>query len=317
MRQHIGLRLELTYVKNGRLYATWGTRIADLMRNNLSPKTEGLVAINLAAVIFGSAALYGKLEVSPVWITFTRAGFGALTLLILALPKGGVAAPPRDLWQTIAGSGALLAAHWLSFFASVQLAGIAVATLTFASFPMFTVLIEAVHQKRRPQIAELGAALAVIFAVSLLADARQEQGSVLGAAAGLISGITYACFWHTGKRLRRRLPPLTVSLHQSAVTATLLLPVLPFASPAPGQLSDWLWLALLGIVNTAIMLQLYLYALERISASTCSGFVALEPVYAILLAALLFHEPITAIVGLSAALIVGASFILHSVEASP
>jgi drug/metabolite transporter (DMT)-like permease len=293
-----------------------GTSIANLMRSNLSPKAEGLVAINLAAVIFGSAALYGKLEVSPVWITCTRAGFGALTLMFFALQGGGVAAPPRDLRKTMFVSGALLAAHWLSFFASVQLAGIAVATLTFASFPMFTVLIEAAHQKRKPRIEEFGAALAIIFAVSLLVDARQGQGSIWGAAAGLISGITYACFWHSGKGFSGRLPPVSISLYQSAITASLLLPFLPFASPAPGQLSDWLWLALLGIVNTAIMLQLYLYALKRISASTCSGFVALEPVYAILLAALLFHEPITSIVGLSAALIVGASFILHSVEGS-
>jgi drug/metabolite transporter (DMT)-like permease len=66
-------------------------------------------------------------------------------------------------------------------------------------------------------------------------------------------------------------------------------------------------------VNTAVMLQLYLYALQRISASTCSGFVALEPVYAILLAALIFHEPVT----LWIVLIVGASLTLLRLEGIP
>jgi drug/metabolite transporter (DMT)-like permease len=85
----------------------------------------------------------------------------------------------------------------------------------------------------------------------------------------------------------------------------------------PVHLEDWFWLGLVGIVNTAVMLQLYLYALQRISASTCSGFVALEPVYAILLAALFFHEPVTVWIVLSATLIVGASLTLLRLEGAP
>jgi hypothetical protein len=38
------------------------------------------LAINIAAVIFGTAALYGKLDVSPFWIVAMRSGFGALAL---------------------------------------------------------------------------------------------------------------------------------------------------------------------------------------------------------------------------------------------
>jgi drug/metabolite transporter (DMT)-like permease len=67
----------------------------------------------------------------------------------------------------------------------------------------------------------------------------------------------------------------------------------------------------LGVVTTALMHQLYLFALARLSATTCSGFVALEPVYAVVFAALLFGEPVTVWVALSGALIVGASLTLH------
>lgn len=65
------------------------------------------------------------------------------------------------------------------------------------------------------------------------------------------------------------------------------------------------------------MHQLYFYALNRLSAATCGGFVALEPVYAILLAALFFGEPVTGWVAVSAALIVGASFALLRLEGAP
>jgi drug/metabolite transporter (DMT)-like permease len=98
------------------------------------------------------------------------------------------------------------------------------------------------------------------------------------------------------------------------VIAALLIPFCTFAWPPPILPVQWLSLIMLGVVNTALMLQLYLYALRRLTPSTCSGFVALEPVYAILFAAQLFHEPITWWIVVSAALIVAASLILMKSE---
>jgi drug/metabolite transporter (DMT)-like permease len=284
---------------------------------HLSPQSQGLIAINIAAVIFGTAALYGKLALSPFWIASMRSAFAVTALLTVSIWNGGVAFPERSLWIGCIVSGVLLAMHWLTFFASVQLAGVAVATLTFATFPLFTVLITAWHQKRRPHLAEIAAAIGIIIAVALLVAPGNISGSVPGAAAGLASGLIYAWFWHASKPLSNATPGLRLSLSQNAVAALALTPFLAFATPMPVHLEDWIWLALLGTVNTAVMLQLYLYALQRISANTCSGFVALEPVYAILLAALFFREPITVWIVLSAALIVGASLTLLKVEGAP
>jgi len=53
------------------------------------------------------------------------------------------------------------------------------------------------------------------------------------------------------------------------------------------------------------------------SANTCSGFVALEPVYGIVFAALLFNEPVTSWIVVSIILIIGASLILLRIEKQP
>ena len=71
---------------------------------------------------------------------------------------------------------------------------------------------------------------------------------------------------------------------------------------------EWIYLAMLGIITTAVMHQLYLFALKRLTASTCSGFVALEPVYAILFAAVFFAEPVTWTILISGILIVTSIF---------
>lgn len=273
-------------------------------------KIKGLVSINIAAVIFGSAALYGKLNVSPVWIVCLRALFAAATLFIFAVVR-------RELVTTVKNrtslfvTGVILALHWLTFFLSVQLAGIAIATLTFAAFPLFTLIIETARAKRKPGPVEIAACLMIIFAVSLLIKADSVSSNYLiGTLLGISSAVLFAFFGVMSKKLTSALPTLTVSFYQNVTVFTVLLAFLPFTMPFADDLKEWTFLAVLGILTTALMHQLYFYSLKRLSASTCSGFIALEPVYAILFAGLFFGEPVTAVVIISALLILLASFLM-------
>ncbi|MGE0173998.1 MAG: DMT family transporter [Oligoflexales bacterium] len=281
-------------------------------RSNLS----GIIAINIAAILFGTAALFGKLAVSPYWIVATRAGFAALTLTIWGIVSRKLGSvPPSNMRRRLVASGVVLAVHWLTFFASVQLAGVAIATLTFAAYPLFTVLLETVRIGRKPTIHEVTSGLAIIVAVAMLVGVDHTQSIFLGAAVGLTSAISFAYFGIAAKHISTFVAPLTVSLTQNTVVLACLAPVLPFVTPSPHSAFEWLWLALLGIVTTALMHQLYLFALKKLSPTTCSGFIALEPVYAVVFAAIFFDEPISPWVGLSGALIIGASLALLRNEA--
>ncbi|WP_350283895.1 DMT family transporter [Nitrosomonas sp.] len=275
------------------------------------------MAINIAAVIFGTAALYGKLDISPFWIVAMRAGFGALALALVGGFTASLRAIPVHSWKILGLSGLLLGAHWLTFFTSVQLAGVAVATLTFATFPLFTIIVEATQRRRLPRPAELIVGVVIIIAVALLVEPSDGERNVGGAVAGLVSALTYALFWRVSQRLGQPLSPATISLCQNGIVFALLVPALFFSVPPPVHLVEWLSLMALGVFNTAVMLLLYLYALKRISANTCSGFVALEPVYAIALAALLFNEPVTPWIIVSLILIIGASLTLLRIEKQP
>jgi drug/metabolite transporter (DMT)-like permease len=63
-------------------------------------------------------------------------------------------------------------------------------------------------------------------------------------------------------------------------------------------------------IGTALTHQLYLFALRRLPASVCGGFVTLEPVYAIVFAAMLFGDPVRPVLLISATLIISASLLL-------
>jgi drug/metabolite transporter (DMT)-like permease len=278
----------------------------------MSERAKGLIAINVAAIIFGSAALYGKLNVSPVWIVAMRGIFAAITLYGIGAARKQIINPRPNL-KALAVTGIILALHWLTFFWSVQLSGVAIATLTFAAFPLFTLIIEALKNKRTLKMIEVTACIIIIIAVALLVKFDSiSKGVFTGTISGLASAVLFALFGIISKNLTSRLPTLTVSFVQNFIVCLAMLPFLPFTASAPDEAVEWILLVLLGIVTTALMHQLYFYALKRLSASTCSGFVALEPVYAILFASLIFSEPLTASVIISGILILSASFLLFS-----
>jgi drug/metabolite transporter (DMT)-like permease len=278
----------------------------------VSEHTKGLIAINVAAVIFGSAALYGKLNVSPFWIVSMRGVFASITLFLIGTARKEIVYPHANI-KLLAGTGVILSLHWLTFFLSVQLSGVAVATLTFAAFPLFTLIIEAIKNRIHLKTIEVAASVVIIIAVALLVKFESvTQGVLTGTVAGLISAVLFALFGIISKKLTADLPTLTVSFIQNLTVCIVLLPFLPFAKPVPNEPVEWTLLMLLGIVTTALMHQLYFYALKRLSASTCSGFVALEPVYAIIFAAIFFSEPLSARVAISGVLILSASFLLFS-----
>jgi drug/metabolite transporter (DMT)-like permease len=282
----------------------------------MSSRAQGLIAINVTALLAGTAALFGKLALSPFSIVGFRGLFAALALLIWAYagPARRLGSVTGESWPPLVSSGVVLAAHWLSFFAVVQLGGVAVATLTFASFPLFTVCFEAWRQRRAPVPVELIAAATIILAVWLLVAPASGNTRPLAVLIGIGSAAAYAGFWHLSGALSARLPVVTICFYQSVVVALVTLPAVAIMGAGPRALTQWVLLGWLGVANTALAPLLYLYSLRRLSASTCSGFIALEPVYAIALAALLFHEPVSGWTALSGLLIVSASCVLLRFE---
>lgn len=267
-----------------------------------------LAAVNLSAVVFGSAALFGKLEVSPLWIVAGRSAFAAAALffVVVSLRKGLL--PSAPLVPRIACTAIVLALHWMAFFASVQVGGVAIATLTVSTFPLFTLLIEARRAKRLPDPLELVCGAAIVVAIWLISR-PDGDGAAVGALLGVAAAVLFALFSLTSQRLVRELGALRLALWQYALVALITAPVVIFV-PAPSGPTAWGALALLGVVGTALAHQLYLFGLGRLPAAACGGVVSLEPVYAIVLAALIFGDPVGPAVVVSAVLIVGASVLL-------
>ena len=239
---------------------------------------------------------------------FGRAGFAVIALACFA------AMSHRSAWhalnrrdvRSLLVSGLLLAGHWVSFFIAVKVAGVAIATLGFASFPAFTVLLEGLIFRERIRLNEI--MLVVLVSVGLILVtptfdlASQATEGLLWAIA---SGLTFSLLSLNNRANAGRVPAVQAAMWQNAVVALCLL---PFAVPQISSVRplDWVWIGLLGVLCTGVAHSLFVASLAVIKARTAAVVFALEPVYGITLAWLLFHETPTLRMLLGGALIIVA-----------
>lgn len=267
-----------------------------------------LGALHIGALFFGLTGVFGKLaaSASPSIIVFGRAAFAVLALGLFASlarqawqPLGG-----RDLRRLLLG-GVLLAGHWVSFFVAVKVAGVAIATLGFASFPAFTVILEGLLFRERIRRNE--AVLVVLVSIGLVLvtpDFNLASQATSGLLWAVGSGLLFSLL-SLNNRASGRIPPVQAALCQNVVVALCLLPV---AAPGLAEVRplDWLWIGLLGVFCTGLAHSLFVASLAVLKARTAAVVFAMEPVYGITAAWLLFAETPTLRMLLGGALIIVA-----------
>lgn len=253
---------------------------------------QGLAAIHIAVLLFGLSGVLGKVvSASPLIIVFARTAIAALLLgLLLRGQFRGHEKTSRREWIFLAGSGAVLAVHWLAFFQSVQVSTVALGLLTFSTFPIFVTLLEPCFFPERLQKRDVALALAVVVGTILVVPEYDFRGRMTqGAAWGVLSGFTFALLALANRRFVRSWSPLAIGAGQNTVAALVILPFLAGTSWAL-SLHDMLWLAVLGVFCTALAHVLFIRGLTGVRAQVASVIAALEPVYGILLAAVWLKE---------------------------
>jgi drug/metabolite transporter (DMT)-like permease len=262
-------------------------------------------------LFFGLAGVLGKLTTLPATgIVLGRVLFAGLALAAFLAVRRAPLLPRRlaDL-PALVITGAVLALHWTAFFQAVRLSSVAVALLSFSTFPLFTAALEPLVLRERPRRIEVLAALLIVPGMYLVVPTFDlNNTATLGTAWGLLAGLTFAVLSIWNRRLTSTYPSPLISLYQDGVAALVLLPTLIFARPAHGLgLGDVVLLLILGVVCTALAHTLFIEGMRTITAQTASVVAALEPVWGILFALVLLREVPTVRTLIGGVLIVGAA----------
>jgi drug/metabolite transporter (DMT)-like permease len=203
------------------------------------------------------------------------------------------------LMLTYGGIGGLVALHWLTFYGAIKLANASVAATCIALAPIFTSIIEPWLTRRPFSSRELLFGLAMLPGVAMVVGGV-PRGMRIGIAVGALSALLVSFFGSLNKRWIGHADPLTVTaieLSAGILTLMLIAPFLSLLLPAfSGEIlivpdmADSLWLLILALGCTLLPFALSLVALRHLSAYAAQLITNLEPIYAIVLAALLLNE---------------------------
>jgi drug/metabolite transporter (DMT)-like permease len=221
----------------------------------------------------------------------------------MLLVSGALATVPR-FWRGLAkvagrsvvsylGIGVVVAAHWLTFYASIKLSNASVAATCMAFTSLFIAFFEPFLMRRAFDARELLFGFAVIPGVALVVGGTPAQMRT-GLAFGVVSAFLAAMFGILNKRFIEHGAALTITgleMAAGAVCLALLAPVLPARSVfvLPSH-HDAVLLIILALGCTLAPFALSLVALRHLTAFTTALAINMEPVYSIMLAMVIFRE---------------------------
>jgi drug/metabolite transporter (DMT)-like permease len=268
--------------------------------------------------LWGFTAILGKLiTLSALDLVWWRMVLVVSALLLVPRVRRGLRGLSPRLALSYAAAGALIALHWLSFYAAVKLADASVAATCLALAPVFLAFVEPRIARRSFRPVELMLGVVVVPGVALVLGgipARMHVGVLLGATSALL----VALFGAVNKRLSGRADALTVTCLELGA-GTLLLTVLALARAHGGPLfpipsaHDAGLLLVLSACCTLLPFALSLVALKHLTAYELQLVTNLESVYAITLASLLLGERRE----LGGTFYLGVSIVLGAVFAYP
>jgi drug/metabolite transporter (DMT)-like permease len=253
---------------------------------------SAIVQVHVAVALFGLAGLFGKLlPFHPAEIVFGRALFASASLfLVLGMVNRGARRRLRHDLLPILLAGILLAIHWVCFFRAIQISTVAIGLVTFASFPAFVTLLEPLAFRERFRAVDLAVTALVIVGLAIIIPKPQVANPITrGALWGIASGGLFAVLSLINRSLIRRQGAIRIAAIENLVAAIVLLPLVSIHSARPSA-TQWVELAVLGIVCTAIAHALFIGSMSRLRAQTASVAAALEPVYGIIIALIVLGE---------------------------
>ena len=275
-----------------------------------------MVQLHLVIFAWGLTAILGKLiTLPPVEVTVWRTALAAVGLVLIALVSGIPLRLPRRVVLQILGTGLIIGWHWILFFLSARLATASVSLAALPTVMIWCSLLEPlVNGTRRWSKGELLTGAVMVGAVWIIY--QFEFRHWLGFTVGLASAMLAAVFAVINKGLTAKYPAVTICGYQmigACAACVMLLPFFASGKPALPSTSDFLWLLVLSQVCTVGAYVAYLDVLRRMSIFTVNVVYNLEPVYGIVLAALVFGETER----MSGGFYVGAGIIIAIVMVMP
>ena len=228
-------------------------------------------------------------------------GLAPLPLCRGAMPYGW---DRRVVWLLI-GNALFDAVNMVTFFGALANTTVAIAVLSHYAAPLFIALIAPYIDGVHIRGARIAALVAFIGLALVLEPWHGVHGAALGAGLGLTSAACYAGNVFTGERLARAIGPARSLSYHSLLSTVFLLPL--FLMHTDALTARGVSILLVGAIFLGAGAGLvYLRGLAVVGATRAGMLAFLEPMVAVVVGIVAWHETTHPLAILGAVVILGA-----------
>jgi len=264
-----------------------------------------------AMLIFGTIGLFVKnIELSSSEIALTRGFIGGVTLILKK--KISFEAIKNNLYLLIF-SGLAVGLNWIFLFQGYKYTSISNATLSYYFAPVFVTILAPFILKEKLTLSKFLCVLMALVGMFCIVgvDGINGGSDLIGIVYGLLAAGFYASVILMNKFLKG-IDSIEITVIQLISATITLLPYVLYVEGL-GILSvssvSIPYILILGIVHTGIAYLLYFSSLQGLKGQTIAVLSYIDPVFAIIISAIILKEQLGVLQIIGGVLILGSSFL--------
>jgi drug/metabolite transporter (DMT)-like permease len=264
----------------------------------------------LATLIFGSNGIVAShIPMSSYEIVLCRTVIGGLFLSCIALLRHESFSFRENKFQMgwLLLSGLALSGNWMFLYEAYQQIGVSLATLACYCGPVLVMILSyfIFHESFTiPKV--LGFIMVTIGVICVNGTDFEAQGLSWGLACGLLSAVCFAILVIAVKKTKG-LSGLMSSASQLIIASIVvgIFTAVSHSGPVVLTAESIAAILIIGLINTGLGCYLYFSGVQELSAQSVSICGYIEPLSALILAAIFLGETLTGMQLAGAALILG------------
>src|SRR5579864_6796570 len=313
-----------------------GTGNLNSPTSNRSHPLRGYFFIGSAALLWGVSAALGRAvftgkfalagearhPIDPLILSQTRTSFSLLVLLALLVGRRGwrrIEIPTPDLIQCLVLGMLGVAASNYFYYVAIQKTSVAIAIILQYTAPVWVLLYVVARRQQKLSLQKVAAVAVAMAGIALTIgmiggkSASPLRLNSYGLFAALLASFSFAFYNVGGHSILARYDRwrvLTWTLTSAAVFWLVVNPPWKVAAAhyAPAQ---WIFLFVFSILSVLGPFSLYFLGLQHLEPTRAIIASCLEPVFSILLAALLLAEGVRSIQSFGIVLVLSAIVIVQ------
>ena len=285
-------------------------------------REKGKINFITAMLIFSSIGIFVRaLPYPSSFVAFVRGtvGFAVILLFMLVKRQKSDRKAIKENFLLLAVSGIFIGINWVALFESYRYTTVATATLCYYMAPMFVIMASPLVLGERLTLKKSVCVATALFGMVLVSgvfEAEKGEIQLKGIIYGLVAAAFYASVMLVNKKMTD-IPAMDKTYLQLVFAAAVVGVYNLFTVDASTLSTDMKHIALLllvGVFHTGFAYTLYFGAMKSMKAQSIAILSYIDPVFALILSAVILKEQMSLFGVIGAVLVLGSALVCELPE---